>query len=274
MSDVLTPICDDKRAEVARRKRERPLSALEAAAHEAGPPRPFAARLAAAAVAGYGLVAEIKRASPSKGLIRANFDPSTLASAYEAGGAACLSVLTDTPYFQGMDDHLAAARAAAALPVLRKDFMLDPYQIVESRAIGADCILLIMAALGDGQAAELAAAARDRGMDILVEVHDEAELDRAARLGAGLLGINNRNLKTLTVDLATAERLAPLASAASHIVCESGLRTPADLARMARAGMRAFLIGESLMSHDDVEAATRTLLADPWPAETVKRARG
>jgi indole-3-glycerol phosphate synthase len=274
MSDVLTRICDDKRAEVARRKRERPLSALEAAAHEAGPPRAFAARLAAAAAAGYGLVAEIKRASPSKGLIRADFDPSTLALAYEAGGAACLSVLTDTPYFQGMDDHLAAARAAAALPVLRKDFMLDPYQIVESRAIGADCILLIMAALGDGQAAELAAAARDRDMDILVEVHDESELDRAALLGAGLLGINNRNLKTLTVELATAERLAPLASAARHIVCESGLRTPADLARMARAGMRAFLIGESLMSHDDVEAATRTLLADPWPAETVKRAHG
>ena len=274
MSDVLARICDDKRTEVARRKRERPLSMLEGAVRAAAPPRGFAARLTAAAATGYGLVAEIKRASPSKGLIRADFDPATLARAYESGGATCLSVLTDTPYFQGADDHLAAARAAVSLPVLRKDFMLDPYQVVESRAIGADCILLIMAALEDGQAAALAAAARDLCMGILVEVHDEAELERAARLEPGLLGINNRNLKTLTVDLATAERLAPLAPATRHIVCESGLRAPSDLARMARAGMRSFLIGESLMSHDDVEAATRALLADPWPAETGKRAHG
>jgi indole-3-glycerol phosphate synthase len=274
MSDVLVRICDDKRAAVAHRKHERPLAALEAAASAAARPRAFAAHLTAAAAAGYGLVAEIKRASPSKGLIRADFDPATLARAYEAGGATCLSVLTDTPYFQGGDDHLVAARAATALPVLRKDFMIDPYQIVESRAIGADCVLLIMAALDDVLAAELAVTAKNFGMDILVEVHNEAELARAAPLGAGLLGINNRDLKTLTVDLATAERLAPLVPATSDIVCESGLRTPADLARMARAGMRSFLVGESLMSRDDVEAATRTLLADPAPVETRRHTHG
>jgi indole-3-glycerol phosphate synthase len=274
MSDTLARICADKRLEIARRKRERPLAALDTAVGEAAAPRGFAVRLAAAATTGYGLVAEIKRASPSKGLIRVDFDPATLARAYESGGATCLSVLTDAPYFQGSDDHLTAARAATGLPVLRKDFMLDPYQIIESRAIGADCILLIMAALEDGQAAELAAVARASGMDILIEVHDEAELERARHFDADLLGINNRNLKTLAVDLATAERLAPLAPAAGHIVCESGLRAPSDLARMARAGMRSFLIGESLMSRDDVEAATRAFLADPWPAETERRAHG
>ncbi len=263
MSDVLARICADKRDHIAARKAQRGESAVIADARAAAPPRPFAERLAAAVADGrVGLIAEIKKASPSKGLIRADFDPAALARAYADGGASCLSVLTDKPYFQGSDDYLGQARAACDLPVLRKDFMLDPYQIAESRAIGADCVLLIMAALDDGQAAELAAAAREFSMDVLVEVHGEAELDRARALPASLLGINNRDLKTLSVDLATTERLAPLVPAGWDIVCESGLATPADIARMRRAGAHRFLIGESLMRHDDVAAATRELLAD------------
>ncbi len=266
MSGVLARICADKRDHIARRKRERPLSEVEAAARAAPAPRGFARALDAAAEGGYGLIAEIKKASPSKGLIRADFDPPALAAAYAGGGAACLSVLTDEPYFQGRDEYLPAARAAAPLPVLRKDFMLDPYQVAEARALGADCVLLILAALEDGQAAELEAAAAERGMDTLAEIHDEAELERALRLDARLVGINNRDLRTMETDLSTTERLAPRVPPDRAAVCESGLRVPADLARAARAGARRFLVGESLMREADVAAATRALLADPLPA--------
>jgi indole-3-glycerol phosphate synthase len=261
---VLEEICAAKRRFVAERKARRPLASLEDAARGAGRPRGFADALAAAVAAGrYGLIAEIKKASPSKGLIRADFDPAALALAYEAGGAACLSVLTDEPYFQGRDEDLALARNAGGLPTLRKDFMLDPYQIVEARAIGADAILLIMAALGDDQARELERTAVEYRMDVLVEIHDEPELERALRLKARLIGINNRDLKTLAVDLATAERLLPMVPADRLAVAESGLATPDDLARMNLAGASLFLIGESLMRQADVEAATRAILAKP-----------
>ena len=261
MSDVLQQICAVKREHVADCKRRRPMEAVLDDARAATPPRGFAARLHRARREGcYGLIAEIKRASPSKGLIRNDFDPALLAQDYEAGGAACLSVLTDAPYFQGAAGHLTAARAAVGLPVLRKDFMLDPYQVAEARAIGADCILLIVAALEDGPAGELAGLARELAMDVLVEVHDEDELGRALAVDGGLVGINNRNLKTLETDIATTRRLAPLVPRDRLVVGESGLSSPADLASMAAAGVTTFLIGEALMSQDDVRAATAALL--------------
>ncbi len=267
MSDVLARICADKRIHVAERRRERSEAELARAAREAPPARGFAAALLHHAEArGYGLICEIKKASPSGGMIRPEFDPPALARAYEAGGASCLSVLTDTPYFQGEDSYLVAARAACALPALRKDFMLDPYQILESRALGADCVLLILACLDDDLAHELDSVARQYGMDVLFEVHDEAELDRALALNAQLVGINNRNLKTLVTDLAVTRRLAPRVPRSKLVVCESGLRTATDLAEMVVCGARAFLIGEALMRQKDVEAATRALLA-PAPAE-------
>ncbi len=264
MSNVLDRICAEKRAHVARVKASRPEAALIAALTEAPPVRPFAAALERqAAKGGYGLIAEIKKASPSAGLIRPDFDPAALAGAYEAGGATCLSVLTDTPFFQGSDDDLRAARRAVSLPVLRKDFILDPYQVLESRRIGADCVLLIMAALTDAEARELAAAAAELGLDVLAEVHDEAELERALRLDARLIGINNRNLQTLSVDLGTTERLAPEVPPDRIIVAESGIRGRDDLARLAAAGARCFLVGETLMREPDVMTATRDLLGLP-----------
>ena len=262
MSDVLAKICDDKRLHVAARKRAVSQAAMAERARAAEAPRGFAAALGAVADSGRpALIAELKKASPSKGLIRSDFDPPALAAAYARGGAACLSVLTDKPYFQGEDRYLSEAREAVSLPVLRKDFMLDPYQVVEARALGADCILLIMAALRDGEAAELAAAARELGMDTLVEVHDAHELERGLALDASLLGINNRNLKTLEVDLGTTEHLAPLAADGPPIVCESGLHGPADIARMMALGVRRFLVGEALIRQADVAAATTALLA-------------
>jgi len=269
MSDTLARITADKRRLVESRKAARPSSEIEAAARKASPPRGFADRLTRTVAAGrYGLIAEIKKASPSKGLIRADFDAVALAKAYRDGGASCLSVLTDEPYFQGKDEYLQAARAAVDLPVLRKDFMVDPYQIAESRALGADCVLLIMAALSDEMAMELHAAACGLDMDLLVEVHDEAELERALALPARLIGINNRNLKTLAVDLAVTERLAPQVPKDRLLVAESGLGGPADLARLHRAGAAIFLIGESLMREADVAAATRRLLEPPPARKT------
>ena len=261
MADVLGEICAAKRIHIAERKAVAPLSELASRAQDMEPPRGFAAALKKAEQAGrYGLIAEIKRASPSAGEIRADFDVPALARAYEDGGASCLSVLTDAPYFRGEDGYLTAARDAAALPVLRKDFMLDPYQVVEARALGADWILIILAAVSDAQAAELEDAAFALGMDALIEVHDGAELDRALALKSPLIGINNRNLKTLEVDLATTEALAPQAGAGRHLVGESGLKSRADLDRLAVAGVKSFLIGESLMRQDDVAEATRALI--------------
>ena len=267
MSDKLLEICAATRGHVTRCQSSRPLSELEAML-PATLPRGFIRALRAEVAAGRpGLIAEIKRASPSKGLIRADFDPAALALAYEAGGAACLSVLTDGPYFQGATGHLIAARDAVALPALRKDFMLDPYQVVEARVAGADAVLLIVAALDDDQAAELEATARGLGLDVLIEVHDEAELDRALRLRSPLIGVNNRNLKTLEVDLATTERLARLLPPERLLVCESGIGSPADIARMQAAGASCFLVGESLMRQPDVAAATAALLGrrNPQP---------
>ncbi|UWQ20275.1 indole-3-glycerol phosphate synthase TrpC [Jannaschia sp. W003] len=266
MSTILERIRAYKLEEVAARKAARPLAEIEKAATAAPPVRPFEAALRARAADGYALIAEIKKASPSKGLIRADFDPPALARAYEAGGAACLSVLTDAPSFQGHEDFLVAARAATALPVIRKDFLYDPWQVAESRSLGADCILVIMASVSDAEAEALVAAARRWGMDALIEVHDGAELTRALRLDSALVGVNNRNLNTFETDLQTTRDLAARIPADRLLVAESGLSTPADLADMARHGARTFLIGESLMRQADVEAATRALLADPVPA--------
>ena len=261
MSDVLTKICADKLVHVTACRLHKSLIEITEQAKAASAPRGFARALESKVESDeYGLIAEIKKASPSKGLIRKKFDSKTLARAYQAGSAACLSVLTDEPYFQGADRYLIEARGAIDLPVLRKDFMLDPYQIVESRALGADCILLIMAALEDAQAQELEAQAMELGMDVLIEVHSAQELERALALKSPLLGINNRNLKTLVVDIATTEELAALVPKGRQLIAESGLNSPEDLARMAKAGASRFLIGESLMRQDDVETATKNLL--------------
>jgi len=257
----LEEICATKAREVAARKAATTDHALAEAGRAQTPPRGFEAALRQRAATGYALIAEIKKASPSKGLIRSDFRPADHAAAYEQGGAACLSVLTDAPYFQGHEDYLIAARAACALPVLRKDFMVDPWQCLEARAIGADAILIIVAALEDSAMAEIEAAAREHGMDVLVEVHDEAEVERAAKvLQSRLIGVNNRDLKTFTTSLAVTERLALLMPPGTLIVGESGINTPADLARLEAAGVRTFLVGESLMRADDIALATAALI--------------
>ncbi|MEH6664569.1 MAG: indole-3-glycerol phosphate synthase TrpC [Brevundimonas sp.] len=262
MTDVLSRIAAYKREDVAARKAARPQAEVEALAAAAPPPRGFRQALEdKAAPDRPALIAEIKKASPSRGLIRPDFDPPALARAYEAGGAACLSVLTDGPSFQGDDAYLGAARAATALPCLRKDFLVDPWQVAESRALGADCILVILAMIDDGLAAELMAEAARFGMDALVETHEEAEMARAAALGADLAGVNNRSLRTFEVDLATTGRLARLAPPDALLVAESGIFTSADVAGVADAGARAILVGESLMRQDDVTAATKALLS-------------
>ncbi len=261
MSDVLDRICALRREDLRRRRREVPLAVLDERLRQVTPPRGFAAALERTDAAGeLALIAEIKKASPSRGLIRADFDPPALARAYAEAGASCLSVLTETVHFRGDDHHLGAAREAVPLPVLRKDFTLDPYQVVEARTIGADAVLVIMAAVEDGLAAELVAAASELGMDVLVEVHDAAELERAIRLDTRLIGINNRDLRTLEVDLETSRRLVPLVPGDRLVVAESGLRRHADLTGLRAAGARAFLVGESLMREPDVAAATRRLL--------------
>jgi len=261
VADVLARIAAYKREEVAARKAARPFAQVEALAHAAPPPRPFAETLRAASRPNRpALIAEIKKASPSKGLIRPDFDPPELARAYRAGGAACLSVLTDGPSFAGDDAYLAAAREASGLPCLRKDFLLDPWQVAESRALGADCILVILAMIDDALAADLLAEARRFAMSALVEVHDEPEMARAGALGATLVGINNRDLRTFEVDLAVTERLAPLRPPDSLLAAESGIFTPADARRCSLAGASAVLVGESLMRQADVQAATQALL--------------
>jgi indole-3-glycerol phosphate synthase len=263
MDNVLERICADKRKHIAACKAVRSFDEIENAARETSVPRGFAKALRRASKDGYGLISEIKRSSPSKGLIRPDFDPAILAAAYQSGGATCISVLTDKPYFDGNDEHLIAARNAVDLPILRKDFMLDPYQIHEARALGADCILLIMAALSQNDAIELEKVANSLGMDALLEVHNDVELDQALTLQSELIGINNRNLKTLKTDTVTTKLLANKVPSDKLLISESGLYTPEDLAEMAGAGARCFLIGESLMRQDDVAEAVRNLLANP-----------
>ena len=261
--DKLAEIVATKRKEVARRRVREPMSALREVAAAQTAPRGFEAALRRKSANGLGLIAEIKKASPSKGLIRKDFYPAHHARDYASGGAACLSVLTDAPYFQGHEDYLIAARHAVALPVLRKDFMVDPWQVLESRAIGADAILIIVAALEDTAMTEIEAAALEFGMDVLIEVHDAAEMERARHLKSRLIGVNNRNLKTFVTDLAATEQLAPLAPEGALLVGESGIETHADLLRLERSGVRCFLVGESLMRQADVARATRALLAGP-----------
>ncbi len=264
MTNVLEKIKTYKLEHIAACREARPLSEVEAGAREASPTRGFTDALIGAAQQGYGLIAEIKKASPSKGLIREDFDPAVLAEAYAKGGATCLSVLTDEPSFQGKNAYLTNARNATDLPALRKDFLYDPYQVVEARALGADCILIIMATVSDDQAQELEAAATEWGMDVLVEVHDLPELERASNLKARLLGINNRDLRSFETDTGTTKDLARDVPEGRVIVSESGLSTPEDLSDLARYGIRSFLIGEALMRQPDVEAATRKLLANPY----------
>lgn len=258
---VLDKIAEYKRSEVAALKASRPLSDIEREAAAAPPPKGFAQALLKEASSGCAIIAEIKKASPSKGVIREDFEPDRIAASYRAGGAACLSVLTDGPSFQGSGQHLRAASKASALPVLRKDFMLDPYQAAESREMGADCILVIMAMVGDGQASEIEAAARSWGMDVLVEVHDRSELERACRLKSSLIGINNRNLRTFEVSLETTENLAPEVPPDRDVIAESGLKSGGDLARLAKLGVRRFLIGESLMRSGNAESDLQSLIA-------------
>ena len=260
MTDKLTEICDTKRAEVAARKQAASLGDLDARAAAQSAPRGFRAALETKAGSGFALISEIKKASPSKGLIRPDFHPAQHARDYQAGGAACLSVLTDASYFQGHEDYLIAARAACDLPVLRKDFMIDPWQVAEARAIGADAILVIVAALDDGAMVEIEAAALERGMDVLVEVHNEHEVGRASRLKSRLIGVNNRDLKHFVTDIATTERLAPQMPEGTLLVSESGINGNSDLVRLAACGARCFLVGESLMRQPDIAAATKALL--------------